>query len=111
MNESLKELKEIEADLIANKAKIEKAQRQEDLLKQECRLKQEQERKQSEQKAFIARQNLKNLERDLSKLVRVYATKKRAHVKDETTDKWDAFLADLRGEKKPRKKRTPKTEE
>ena len=111
MSESLKDLKQIEAELQANKIKIAKAQQIEDEKQAEKKRKEEAERKEARQKAFVARQNLINLERDIAREVSLYAQFKRKHVKNEITAKWDAFLTDLRGEKKPRKPRKTKTEE
>lgn len=111
MSESLKELKKIKDDLLANQKKIEQAQIIEAEKQAEAKLKRDAEQRKAEAKAFVARQELKNLEITISKEVKLYAGYKRNHIKNELTDKWDAFLADLRGEKKPRKKRTPKTEE
>ena len=111
MSESLNELNAIKRDLLANQKKIEKAQLIEHNKQKEERSKLDYETKKAEQKAFVARQELNNLEKSLMPLVRKYAQLKRNHVKNEFTDKWDAFISDLKGEKKPRKKRTPKTED
>jgi hypothetical protein len=111
MSESLKELKKIEADLLDNRKKIEKAEKVEAEKQAEAKLKREIEQRKAGDLAFVARQELKNLESEISKLVKVYAGYKRNHVSNELTEKWDAFIADLKGEKKPRKKRATKIEE
>ena len=109
--DKLTELKKIEADLQNTKKEIVKAQAIEDEKNADRKLKREIERRAAETKAFQDRQNLINLEKSLIPLVKAYSHLKRNHIKNEVTDKWDAFLADLKGEKKPRKKRTTKTEE
>jgi hypothetical protein len=107
----LNELKKIEADLLANKKKIEQAEAIEASKQAEAKVKQEAEMRKAQAKAFVARQELKNLEKTILKYVKVYVGKKQKHFSDEETAKWDAFLADLKGEKKPRKKRATKIEE
>ena len=111
MSETLKDLKQIEADLLANKAKLIKAQAIEDEKKAEAKLKRDIERRAEESKAYVARQELINLEKSIIPLVKQYANLKRNHISNDFTDKWDAFFADLKGEKKPRKKRITKLEE
>ena len=69
MSESLKDLKQIEAELQANKIKIAKAQQIEDEKQAEKKRKEDAERKEARQKAFVARQNLINLERDIAREV------------------------------------------
>jgi hypothetical protein len=111
MSESLKELEKINAELLANQKKIETAQAVEAEKQADAKKKRDVERRAAEAKAFVARQELKNLESTVGKLVKVYAGYKRNHVTNEVTEKWDAFLADLKGEKKTRKPRKKKTEE
>lgn len=111
MSESLQELERIKADLLATEKKILKLKEVEAEKAKVASKKLDAEVKKAEQKAFVANQELINLERSLTPLLKQYTTLKRNHVKNEFTDKWDAFIADLKGEKKPRKKRTPKTEE
>ena len=111
MSESLKELERINAELLANQKKIETAQALEAEKQAEARKKRDIEQREQEAKAFVARQKLKNLEKETNKIVKVYAGFKQNHVTNEITEKWDAFLADLKGEKKTRKPRKKKTEE
>jgi hypothetical protein len=111
MSESLEDLKKIEAELQANKKKIENAEAIKAQKEADAKLARDIENRKAEAKAFVARQELKNLESTVGKLVKVYAGYKRNHVTNEVTEKWDAFLADLKGEKKPRKPRKKKTEE
>lgn len=111
MSESLKELDKIKADLLDNQKKIEAAKKIEAVKQLEAKTKRDAEQRKAKAKAFVARQDLINLEATVLKHVKLYAGYKKNHVKNEITEKWDAFLSDLKGEKKPRKKRTPKTEE
>jgi len=109
--DKLTELKKIEAELQDTRKEIVKAQAIEDEKNAERRKTREIERREAETKAFQDRQNLINLEKSLIPLVKAYSHFKRNHVKNEITDKWDAFLADLKGEKPARKPRKKKTEE
>ena len=108
--DKLTELKKIEADLQDTRKEIVKAQAIEDEKNAERRKKREIERREAETKAFQDRQNLINLEKSLIPLVKAYSHFKRNHVKNEITAKWDAFLADLRGEKPAPKTRKKKAE-
>mgnify|MGYP001026023958 CR=1 FL=1 len=111
MSESLKELEQIKADLLANEKKIIQAKADEAEKQAEAQKKVDSELKIANQIAFVKRQELINLEKTLAPLVSQYAQLKRNHIKNDITDKWDAFIADLKGEKKPRKKRATKIEE
>ena len=111
MSESLEDLKKIEAELQANKKKIENAEAIKAQKEADAKLARDIENRKAEAKAFVARQELKNLDKSIGKLVNIYVGYKRNHVTNEITEKWDAFLADLKGEKKPRKPRKKKTEE
>ena len=107
----LEQLKKIEAELQNTKNEIVQAQAIEEEKNAEAKLQREIDRRAAEAKAFIARQELLNLEKTIIPLVKQYAQLKRNHVSNEFTQKFDDFLADLRGEKKPRKPRKLKIEE
>lgn len=111
MSESLKELEQVKANLLATEKKIQEARKIEAVKQLEAKTKRDAEQRKAKARAFVARQDLINLEATVLKHVKLYAGYKKNHIKNDITDKWDAFLADLKGEKKPRKKRTPKTEE